>query len=164
MGTDYYSSWQSVYTSSTVSNSPTNVDVIALSEAYSYTDTITFSKAVINPIIDIVSLGEAPIKATVSYNFSATPTILSQGPAYWPGGCTTCLSVTGNTLNGLEGDGTVEFVGTFSSISWTTTGGEYWNGFTVGVLGESLATPEPGTVWLLGIAVGLGAAVRRFRS
>ncbi len=139
IGTDYYTAWQSVYTNSTVSNSPTNVDVISLSQAQAYTDTLTFSTPITNPIVDIVSLGP-----TVSYIFSATPVLLSQGSASF-GGCGTCLSITGNTLTGTEGDGVVEFVGTFSSISWTTSGGEYWNGFTIGVAGEATAAPEPAT-------------------
>jgi len=140
-GTDYYTSWQSVYTNAIVSNSPTNVDVIALSEAYAYTDTLTFSTAATNPILDIVSLGAVGVP--VSYLFSATPVILSQGSASF-GGCSTCLSVSGNTLTGAEGDGVVEFVGTYTSISWTTSGGEYWNGFTVGEA-ASVGTPEPAT-------------------
>ncbi len=143
-GNDYYTAWQSVYTNAVVSNSPTNVDVIALSEASSYTDTITFSTAVTDPILDIVSLGAAKDEVTVSYLFSATPVLLSQGPG-WYRGCSTCLSVNGNTLIGMEGDGVVEFVGTYTSISWTTTGAESWNGFTLGAADDSV--PEPAT-WI----------------
>jgi hypothetical protein len=98
--------------------------------------------AVTNPILDIVSLGN-PLNP-VSYIFSATPVILSQGPGWFAGGCSTCLSVSGNTLTGTEGDGIIEFVGSFTSISWTTTGTEDFNGITAGVADAS-GVPEPAT-------------------
>lgn len=117
--------------------------LITLSEARAYTDTLSFSTPITNPILDIVSLG-APGNP-VSYLFSAAPTILSQGDAYWGTcGIPPCLTTSGNTLSGQEADGVVEFVGTFSTLSWTTTGGENWNGFTLAVAGEAVAsTPEP---------------------
>jgi hypothetical protein len=154
-GNNYYSGWPSVYTNAVVSNSPTNVDVITLQENPAFTDTLTFSTPLLNPILDIVSLGNGG--EPVGYNFSATPVILSQGYAYW-GGCSSCLTVSGNTLYGTEGSGVVEFVGSYSSITWTTSGNEYWNGFTVGVAGlGSTATPEPGTVVLFSTLLLLGS-------
>lgn len=150
---DYYSSWQSVYTNSVVSNSPGNVDLIVLSQNAAYTNTITFGSTVIDPIIDIVSLGQGGVG--VSYNFDSTFTILSQGSAYW-GGCSTCLVASGNTLTGLEGSGVVQFAGSFNSISWTSAGGEFWNGVTVGV--ADVASPEPST-WSLFALAGIAFAI-----
>lgn len=145
-GVDYYIP-ASVYTNSQVANVPSNNTLIALAENPAYTDSLKFSTPLLNPILDIVSLG-APGNA-VTYSFSATPTILSQGSAYW-GGCATCLSVSGNSLSGTEGSGVIEFMGSYNSISWTTMGGEYWNGFTVGVQGlgsgGGTSTPEPATL------------------
>jgi hypothetical protein len=52
----------------------------------------------------------------------------------------------------------VEFLGSYSSLTWTTTSGEYWNGFTVGVQGlasvtpPTSGTPEPGTLGLAALA------------
>jgi len=148
-GINYYIP-TSLYTNSQVGNVPSNNTMIALAESPAYKDTLTFSTALLNPILDIVSLG-APGNP-VTYSFNAAPTILSQGPGYW-GGCNACLSVSGDALKGTEGSGVIEFMGSFTSISWTTTGGEYWNGFTVGVqgLGSSTGggggatTPEPAT-------------------
>jgi hypothetical protein len=55
-------------------------------------------------------------------------------------------------------------LGTYSSLSWTTTGGEYWNGFTVGVAGISTVAPEPSTLGLAGFAgVFLLLSVRQLR-
>jgi len=156
-GTDYYIP-ASVYTNSQVANVPTNNNIIALSESRAFTDTLTFSTPLVNPILDIVSLGQ-PGDA-VSYNFNAIPVILSQGAGGVFGGCSTCLSVTGNSLNGTEGDGVVEFVGTFNSLAWTTTNGEFWNGFTLGVQGVGASgVPEPATWSTILLALGLAAPV-----
>jgi hypothetical protein len=163
-GIDYYVP-ATLYTNSQVANVPTNNDLVALGEAYKGTNTVTFSSPLLNPILDIVSLG-APGTA-VTYNFNATPVILSQGPGYW-GGCASCLSVTGNSLRGTEGSGIIEFLGSYDSLSWTTTGGEYWNGFTVGVQGlgtrSSSTVPEPATFGLFGMAGVIAAGVLGTRS
>jgi len=149
----------SIYENSTVANLPTTADILTLDENPAYTDTITFSSPVMNPVLDIVSLGYSG--GTVYYNFEggATPVILSQGSAYW-GGCSTCLSVSGSSLAGTEGSGVIEFVGTFTSLTFTTTNGEDWNGFTVGVeaLG-SPSVPEPATWRLCLIATLLAAPI-----
>ena len=145
-GTDYYSNYSSVYTNSVVSNIPGVVDVIALQESPAFTNTITFSRTLLNPVLDLVSLGGG---GNISYNFDQAFTILSQGRGYF-GGCSTCLSAdsTNTILSGTEGYGVVEFTGNVSSITWTTTGNEYWNGFTVGALDIAPSTtPEPGT-WM----------------
>jgi len=167
-GIDYYSPFPSVYTNATVSNLPASVDIITLSQTKAYTNTLVFSAAVTNPILDLVSLGA--IWAPVSYNFNATPLLLSQSAGY--GGCGSCLSVSSNTLTGTEGNGVVEFVGTFNQLSWTTTGVEQWNGFTVGVAGMAdgtnnadTSTPEPAswTVLLMAAVMGMPLARRHIR-
>jgi len=171
-GNDYYSAWPLVYRNSTVSNLPSNVDIITLSQGRPFTNTLVFSAPVVDPILDLVSLG-APW-ASVSYVFSATPVILSQGAASF-GGCATCLTVNGNTVTGTEGNGVLKFAGTFTQLSWTTIGGEAWNGFTTGVLGigeeepaapprAAAATPEPATWTGLLIGAALFAARSRHRA
>ena len=163
IGTNYYN-LPTDFTGSVVANAP-GPDIIALQEASAFTDTLTFSQPLVNPVIDIVSLGAGN---TVGYNFNATPIILSQGTDDW-GGCDTCLSVSGNTVDGAEGTGAVEFVGSYSSIAWTPTGGEYWNGVTVGAAaigtgGGTTATPEPGSLLLVGSGItGLVGMLRRRR-
>jgi hypothetical protein len=164
VGNNYFSVYPSVFTSSTVSNLPTNVDLITLAQAHTFIDTIAFSTPVTNPILDIVSLGQPG--GPVSYYFNATPVILSQGAAFF-GGCANCLYIGNNQLTGVEGNGVVEFLGTFSQLSWTTTGGEAWNGVTVAVAGEATqennqgtGTPEPATFTSLLIAAGLIVAAR----
>jgi PEP-CTERM motif len=113
-------------------------------------DTITFSTPVTNPIMSIFSLGQPGV--TSNLNFNAPFTILSSGPnAYY--GFVYLNELSGNVLSGQEGNGTIEFIGTYSSISWTNTGEEYWHGFTVGAFaGQSV--PEPSSVVLVLMGVG----------
>ena len=59
--------------------------------------------------------------------------------------------MSGNNLIGEEGPGVVQFMGSFTSISWTVPVGETWHGFQVGVN----AIPEPETYALM--LAGLGA-------
>jgi hypothetical protein len=148
-GTNFYSP-ASIYSGGVVGNGPTNNSMIALGQQGTFTNTITFSSAVVNPILDIVSLGSSG--APVSYVFSSgSPVIVNQGVGYW-GGTATSLSVSGNTLTGAEGSGVIEFVGTFTSLSFTVTGGEVWNGITVGSQVPASPVPEPSS-----LLMGLGA-------
>ena len=135
------------YTSATVSNAPSDGGMIGISGTTA-THTFTFASPVTNLVLSEVSLGQGSVP--MSYNFNATPTLLSGGAnAYWGG---QSITVSGNDMLGSEGDGTIEFLGTFSSLNFTVTGSEYWNGFTIGTVGSGTSTgvPEPGTLSLLG--------------
>jgi hypothetical protein len=154
-GTNYYTP------AGTYVNGPTTSDLIAITGSNTV-HTITFSSAVTNPEIAIVSLGGST--GSTSYTFNAPFTILSQGSGFF-GGCATCLTVGGNTLTGAEGAGIIQFTGSFTSLSFT--GGataEYWNGFTVGDPIVATVVPEPAS---LGAAfaglLALGAFARKRR-
>jgi hypothetical protein len=137
-----------------VGNAPATTDIIALQELGGpyITDTVTFSQAVLDPIMLINSLGQGGVG--VSYLFNQPFNLLSAGQGYW-GGDSTTLTSSGNTLTGFEGAGAIEFLGEVTSISWTTEGGEYWNGFTIGATtAQTAGVPDGGTtVGLLGMAV-----------
>lgn len=147
----------------TVGTSPASVgDMITLNGS-ALTNTLTFATPVVDPVIAIWSLGQPGFAA--SFTFNATPMFEAGGPNVSYGG--SAIVVNGNTVSGREGNGTVQFSGTFSSISFTSTAENYY-GFTVGqnISGSPPvpAIPEPGTwgLMLAGLAA-LAATARRRR-
>jgi hypothetical protein len=146
------------FISAVVENAPPASDIIALEGGHNTTSTINFSQAVTNPVMSIVSLGRD--YQTVIYQFSQPFRILSSGQGYWGGATTGSLFDDGNNvLRGVEGHGTIQFLGTYSSISWTVPTTEYWHGFTVGLV------PVPASALLLGSGllglVGMGWRSRK---
>jgi hypothetical protein len=114
------------------------------------TDTISFSSPVKDPVIGIWSLGAGGIPAEFIY--SATPQLEAGGPSAEYGGSS--VTVSGSTVSGLEGNGSIAFLGTYKTITFTTPEYESWYAFIVGT-----AVPEPSSwaMMMLGFA-GLGYA------
>jgi PEP-CTERM motif len=114
--------------------------------------TLTFSQAVVDPVFAIWSLGASNTPA--SFVFTQTPTFVAGGPSNEYGG--QAITVSGNTVGGIEGNGTVEFLGTFTSLSWSNPQSEFWYGFNVGYTSVA-PVPEPSTwaMMILGFA-GVG--------
>lgn len=156
-GTYYYTGYNggtNYYINSTVSNAPSRKDVVALAgqTVNLITNTLTFSRPIKDPIMSIVSLGSA---AQVSnYDFNTPFTILSQGAGYF-GNSAGLWNPGGNRLSGMEGNGVIQFTGTFTSITFQASPNEYWGGFTIGLK----PVPEPATMLVL--SGGLLALVRR---
>jgi len=124
--------------------------------------TLTFSVPVVDPVMAIWSLGQPRTSASFVF-LDATPLFVSGGPNAEFGGST--IGVSGNTVSGVEGNGTVQFKGTFTSISWTNPQFENWYGFNVGVAGLAAPIPEPQSMALMLAGLGaLGAALRRRRT
>lgn len=141
-----------------VANAPTG-GIVLLTGGDDGLNTITFSQAVTNPVFAIWSLGQSSINASFDFT-NATPVFVAGGPSAEYGG--SAITVSGNDVFGNEGNGTVEFVGTFTSISWTNPTYEYWYGFNVGIAGVS-AVPEPGAIGLLLAGLTLLGLVHRRR-
>ncbi len=123
--TDYWSG-----TAYDVTGAPPGSDILAFKGGTDkLTYKITFSKPVTNPVMAVMSLGRNGIPTR--YVFGQVPTLLSSGAGFF-GGCETCLVVKKKTLTGTEGHGVLQFVGTYSSITWKQPDFEFWHGVTVG--------------------------------
>jgi hypothetical protein len=120
-------------------------------------DTITFSSPIVNPVLEIWSLGAGG--TTASFVFGQTPTFEAGGPSAEYGG--SAILVSGNTVSGAEGNGSIAFLGTYSSITFTTPQFENWYGFTVGETAGAVPEPSTWAMMLIGFA-GLGLAGYRW--
>ena len=153
-----YPSWtpSSSYVGGTVGNAPVPSDgIFHIIGGGTNTDTIAFSQAVINPVIAIWSLGAGGTQA--SFSFTSPFTIEAGGPSAEYNGQS--ITSSGDTALGNEGNGVIQFNGTFNSISFTTPQAENWYGFAVGVAG---VVPEPATwAMMIGGLFGVGAVLRR---
>lgn len=138
-----------------IDNAPTAAEMIAMQRAGT-TQTITFSQAVLNPVMAIVSMGQPGVPVT--YDFNTPFVVLSEGLGYWGDGTYTLGA--GDTLIGRELHAAIQFVGTFTSISWSTPQAEYWHGFTFGLPSQDVS--EPGALALFGLALlGLFGRMKR---
>src|SRR5262249_38691610 len=141
----------STFSGGNISNGPApNRDNITLSGGTGTgVNTITFSSPVVDPVMAIWSLGSVGASASFVFSASEPFTIQSGGPSLEFGGSS--ITAAGNVVNGNEGNGTIQFNGTFNQITWTNPQFEFYYAFTVGVPGTTTpAVPEPGTYLTLG--------------
>lgn len=145
------------YTGGSVDNAPPASDIIALDPAGQ--KTITFSQAISGLYLALVSWnGNA---ATFDQPFE----IISSGQGYWGSGGSFSASPDGLTLVGnSEAHGIIYFPGTFTTLTFTDNGTEYWHGLTIGIGSFAAAVPEPGTwAMMIGGFGAAGVAMRRRR-
>jgi hypothetical protein len=137
-------------------NLPTNNDFIAPS-GNQVLHTISFSKAVIDPYIAIISLGQPNIQT--SWTFGAPFTLIDQGQGFWGNGV---FTINGNSISAGEAHGVIQFKGSFTSLTLLTNRTENWSGLTIGTSG---VVPEPASWAMLIAGFGLvGATLRRRRA
>ncbi len=165
--TSGYPSWQpaSTYADGTiVQDAPTYQDIIAQNGGPGTgVNTITFSKPIANPVMAIWSLGNGGDDANYTFSGAEPFSIVAGGPSDEYGGGSIVANGGPDSITGSEGNGTIQFIGTYSQITFTNTNYENWYGFTLGVDGIATAVPEPASLGLLGIGLaGLGL-IRRAR-
>ena len=154
-----YPSWQPsppTFSGGTIGNAPPSANGIIqqFGGSYGLSDTITFSHALTDPVMAIWSLGQGGIAASYQFTAAEPFTIESGGPSSEYGGSSIYLCGT-DAVCGAEGNGTIQFSGTYTSITWTNPTFEDWYGFTVGI--PQASVPEPGTLALFGVGlIGLG--------
>lgn len=155
-GTNYWGEGSPApYTGGNVDNAPPDADIIGLNAGG--TATITFSQAILNPIIALVSWNGN------TATFSGPIETVSAGRGYWGAG-----SFSNVTANGFVGSGElhgiVRVLGNYTQVSFTHTS-ENWHGFQVGVEGDAAPeVPVPLPLALLGTGVAaLAVAGRRKR-
>jgi hypothetical protein len=140
-GTNYWVP-DAPYISTEVSNAPPDSDMLALVGGVNQIYTVTLSEAIKDPVMAIVSLGQPGVPTT--YDFDSPFEIVSQGVGYWGGGPDALQKLSGDVLEGREGHGTIQFLGTFSTFSWEVPTPESWHGFTFAVRTTEAAEPGPG--------------------
>ncbi|MGH2808500.1 MAG: PKD domain-containing protein [Actinomycetota bacterium] len=151
-GTNFWNP-SSPYISPEVPNAPPGCDMLALRGGQNQIYRLTLSEAIRDPLMAIVSLGANGTSTT--YDFDSPFTIVSQGRGFFGGDSTRLQQLPGDVLMGTEGHGTIRFLGTFSTFSWTVPTPEFWHGYTFGIrTTEALA--QPVTVNEGGVATNSG--------
>ena len=100
--------------------------------------TLTFSQDVTNAVMPIYSLGALPTEARLT--FSQPFVVLSSDGRFTSGGDST----SGYTLSGNEGNGLIQFLGTYDTISWVIEDVEISHGISIGL--TTPPNPLAGTV------------------
>ena len=128
-------------------------------------NTITFNQAVIDPYIALVSVGQTPEAAWVTYSFTNAFSVVSDNTvmsAFW--GTGSYSTPNAMTLVGNEFSGVLQFSGSYAagqSLTFTVRNNEDWHGFTVGARS---VVPEPSTYALMSVGfIGMGFAASRRR-
>jgi hypothetical protein len=163
-GPNYWAPFPATYADGAqVDNGPVQSDVIGLFLGGGGPCTITFSQPVVNPVMAVVSLGGNGLAASCAFDVPFN--IVAKGPGYFGNGLLSEEMHT--TLQGKEGNGTIQFFGPVLTLQWTIPMGEYWYGFTVGVPGvggEPSEVPAPGTLLLVSIGTAAIGYLRRRRA
>lgn len=168
-GENFWAFNSQIYTPTGAEEAPQDSDMIRLTGGTEAgTQTITFSRAVVDPVMAIFSLGRGDGNGAglSRYVFDTDFTILNQGSGKFGAGEDRLTQVSGNTLDGEEGYGLIQFSGSYTSISWDIPIAEFWGGIQVGFVNEQQVAPVPlpaSALLLLGGIASFAAVGRRKR-
>lgn len=137
-GSQGFPAGPAAYISGSVPNLPDSPALIGLTGMSSQNQSYTFSAPVKNIIMNIFSLGSTDVfggvGVTVAYTFNQDFEIVSQAPACdFATRVDFCIWKVGNTLYGREGAGTIRFTGEFTTLNFTVSDVEHYNGFQLGI-------------------------------
>ncbi len=150
----------STFTGGVVGNAPPSGPSIQIEGGSLINETITFSSTVVDPIFAIWSLGQNGNPATFDFSSKNEQpfNLLGGGPSTEFHG--TGLTSSGAVVSGVEGNGLVQFLGSFDSITFTTPNFENYYAFTVGYDAtltpggpETSPVPAPATLALFGLGL-----------
>ncbi|HEY6988068.1 MAG TPA: PEP-CTERM sorting domain-containing protein [Bryobacteraceae bacterium] len=162
-----YPSWTPTgsFSGGTVDNAPPrSFNSVALTGGNTNTNTLTFSTAVVDPVFAIWSLGAPSVPATFNFTSAEPFTLQGGGPSVEYGGSS--ITVSGNTVSGREGNGVIQFSGTFTQLTWTNPSAESFYVFTVGIAGTApppTGVPEPASLLICGAGLAGLVFLRKFR-
>jgi|SRR5665213_445673 len=130
-----------------------------------YTESFTFSSPVTDPYLALWSLGNGGQTVSLDFGVDEPFTIASCGPgSNYGGGCIFENSGDATDIWGAEGNGTIHFTGTYSSLTFAMPNGEFYFALQVGAtaIAPPPAVPEPSGLVLLGTGIlGVVGAGRR---
>jgi len=145
------------FTNAEVSNTPQNLGTVRMVGGAATVNSFHFSSPVIDPVIALFSVGQSGTPARFVFQDSPSFVIGAQGAGHWGGGSLVLSAPF--TVSGVEGNGLLQFKGTYTDIRFSTPDFENYYGATVGAM--TSAVPEPQSLALMLAGLAAGAAVLR---